>query len=303
MDGDLVLEWLSFRGHGRLSNVTSSVAALMDGLPRARTDTARAYLRRLEVLGHLDLMWSEGTWRIRPTMLTQLPGSSAFALAIGKRTAELEGRLEEAGAVLHKVEPPKSGTASLDDPKILLLEYDSEAELSDVAANAGATFTPCAASSMTANLPLLVPGPRAAGPNTYGSPVEMFNLYQREFTHVETLRRDGLFRQKVNGRWRYWLLRSGLWSSTGYEEGMCLMMSEVDSNCLQLKIVEHVEDPIGTLRVNLSLPLPVQHRQALTLCSGVSPVKTPAGTWSYENVPHSVGLAVARSVHQHLQVR
>lgn len=302
MDGDRVLEWLSFRGHGRLSDVTSSVAALMDGHPRARTKAARAYLRRLEVLGHLDLLWSESKWRIRPTVLTQLPGSSAFALVIGERTGELEDRLE-AEVVLHKVGPTKTGTASLGDPGILLLEYDSEAELIEVAAHAGASFIPCAALSVAANLPLLGPGPRSAGPNTYGSAVEMFNVFHREFTRVEAFRRDGLFRQTVNGRWQYWLFRSGFWSSVGYAEGMCLTMSEVDSKCLQLKILEDVEDPIGTLRVNATLPLPVQHRQALALCSGVSPVKTPGRAWTYENVPNSVALAVARSIHQHLQVR
>lgn len=302
MDGDLVLEWLSFRGQGRLSDVTSSVAALMDGLSHARTNAARTYLRRLEVLGHLDLLWSESKWRIRPTVLTQLPGSSAFALVIGKRTTELEDRLE-AEVVLHKVGPPKTGTASLGDPGTLLLEYDSEAELSEVAANAGASFIPCAALSVAANLPLLSPGPRSAEPNTYGSAVEMFNVFKREFTHVEAFRRDGLFRQSVNGRPQYWLFRSGIWSLTSFAEGMCLTMSEVDGKCLQLKILEDVEDPIGTLRVNATLPLPVQHRQALALCSGVSPVKPPDGAWTYENVPNSVALAVARSVHQHLQVR
>lgn len=302
MDGDLVLEWLSFRGHGRLSDVTSTVAALMNGLPHARTKAARAYLRRLEGLGHLDLLWSEGKWRIRPTVLTQLPGSSAFALVIGKRTAELEDRLE-ANVVLHKVEPPNSGTASFGDPGILLVEYDSEAELMEVAANAGASFIPCAALSMAANLPLLGPGPRSAEPNAYGSAVEMFNVSQREFSHVEAFRRDGLYRQTVNGRPQYWLFRSGIWSLTSYAEGMCLTMSEVDSKCLQLKILEDVEDPIGTLRVNAALPLPVQHRQALALCSGVNPVKSPGGAWTYDNVPNSVALAVARSVHQHLQVR
>lgn len=302
MDGDLVLEWLSFRGHGRIPDVTSSVAALMDGRPRARTNAARAYLRRLEVLGHLDLLWSASKWRIRPTVLTQLPGSSAFALVIGKRTMELQGRLE-AEAVLHKVIPPKTGTASLDDPGILLLEYDSEAALSEVAANAEATFIPCAALSLAADLPLLGPGPRSAGPNTHGSAVEMFDFFQREFIHVESFRRDGLYRQTVNGRWQYWLFSSGLWSSVGYAEGVCLTMSEVDSKCLRLTILEDVEDPIGTLRVDATLPLPVQHRQALALCSGVSPVKSPGGAWIYENVPNSVALAVARSIHQHLQVR
>lgn len=302
MDGDLVLEWLSFRGYGSLSDATSSVAALMDGVPHARTRAARAYLRRLEVLGHLELSWSESKWEMRPTMLTQLPGSSALALVIGKRTTELEDWLE-AEVVLHKVASPNSGTASLGDPGILLLEYDSEAELSKVAARAGASFIPCAALSAAAKLPLLGPGPRSAGPNNYGSEIEAFNVYKREFTRVEAFQRDGLFRQTVNRRYQYWLYRSGLWSLTGYAEGMCMTISEMDSKCMQLKILEDVEDPIGTLTVKAILPLPVQHRQVLALCSGVSPVKASGGAWTYENVPNSVALAVARSIHQHLQVR
>lgn len=302
MDGDLVLEWLSFRGHGRLSDVTSSIAALIHDLPYARTREARAYLRRLEVLGHLDLLWAENKWRIRPTVLTQLPGSSAFAMVIGKRTAELEDRLE-AEVALHRVAAPKTGIASLDDPGILLIEYDSEVELSKVATKAGASFIPCAALSVAYNLPLVGPGARSAGPNTYGSAIEMFSVFKRDFTQVEVLRRDGLFRQRVNGRWQYWLFRAGLWSSIGHAEGVCLTMAEVDSKCLQLTTLEHGDDPIGTLRVDPTLPLPVQHRQALSLCSGVSPAKEPNGAFTYENVPTSVALAVTRSIHQNLQVR
>ena len=301
MDGDLLLEWLSFRSHGRLPDATSAVASLLNGLPQARSRAARAYLRRLEVLGHLDLLWAESNWRIRPTALTQLPGSSAFAIVIGRRTADLEDRLE-AEVALHKVGATKTGLASLDDPKILLIEYESEAELSEVAAKAGVSFIPCAALSIAGNLPLIGPGPRSAGPNTHGSAIDMFSIFQREFTHVEVFRRDGLFRQKVNGRWQYWVLRSGLWSSVGYADGVCLTISEVDKKCLQLKALEYGEDPIGTLEVDPTLPLPVQHRQALALCSGVSPVKDPSGAWTYKNVPTSVALAVARSIHQHLQM-
>lgn len=301
MDGDLVLEWLSFRGHGRLSDLTSSVAALMDGLPYVRTKAAREYLRRLQVLGHLDLLWSENSWRIRPTVLTQLPGSSAFAVVIGKRTPGLENGLE-AEIALHKVDPPKTAASSLYDPKILLIEYDGEAELREVAANAGALFIPCAALSMAANLPLVGLGPRSAGPNTYGSAIEMFNAFQRKFTPVEVFRRDGLYRQRVFGRWQYWLFRSGLWSSADYAEGICLTTSEIDNKCLQLQTLERGEDPLGVFRVDPNLPLPVQHQQALALCSGVGPVEGPSGETTYGNVPTSVALAVARSIHQHLQV-
>ncbi|WP_427173794.1 hypothetical protein [Arthrobacter sp. 92] len=82
-----------------------------------------------------------------------------------------------------------------------------------------------------------------------------------------------------------------------------MTMAEIGTKGLRLTIQEDAEDPIGSLTVSPMLPLPVQHRQALALCSGVSPVKPPGGAWTYENVPNSVALAVARSIHQHLQVR
>lgn len=302
MHGDLFLQWLSWRGHGSISDVTSSAAALVEGSAQTKINIARAYLRRLEVLGHLDLSWSDSKWRIHPTVITQLPGSSALALVVGHRTPELEERLETE-AVPHTIEPVGSVSTSLSDPRTLLLEYDSESELSDVAADVGAIFIPCVASTLAENLPLLALGARSGGPNKQGSPVGLFNAATQEFVVVDAFRRDGLFRQIVNGRNEYWFFRSGDWFSTSYSEGICLAISEKHTRYLQLRVVEKTDDPIGTLSVNASLPLPVQHRRALVSCSGTSPVRTPGGAWTYENVPVSVASAIARSVHQHLQVR
>lgn len=301
MDGDLVLHWLSSREFGSMTDVVSSVGAVMDGLPPANVNAARTYLWRLEVLGHLDQLWSESKWRMRPTMVTQLPGSSAFALVVGQRSPELEARLE-ADMVLHKLEQPRSGTGSLGDPRTLILEYNNEAELREVAFSSGANFVSCAAISVAEDLPLLGLGPLAGGPNTQGSPVEMFNFHTAKFMRVETFHRDGLFKQTVNGRSVYWLLRSGIWYSTTYAEGVCLTKADIDTDCLELHITENVDDPIGTLRVDKGLPLPIPHRQALTLCSGFHPNKTSDGSWTFENVPSSVAKDVARSVHQQLQI-
>ncbi|MFB9166538.1 hypothetical protein [Arthrobacter psychrochitiniphilus] len=284
-----------------MTDVVASVGAVMDGVPPENVQAARSYLWRLEVLGHLDQSWSEGKWRIRPTMVTQLPGSSAFALVVGKRSPELEERLE-ADTVLHKLEQSRSGIGSLSDPRTLIVEYDNEAELRQVASSSGADFISCAALSIAEDLPSLGLGPLAGGPNTQGSPVQMFNVRMGKFMHVETFHRDGLFKQKVNGRSVYWLLRSGIWYSTTYAEGVCLTRVDIDKECFELQITEDADDPIGMLRVDKGLPLPMPHFQALTLCSGFHPDKTSDGSWTFENIPSSVANAVAQSVHQQLQI-
>lgn len=301
MDGDLVLQWLSSRGYGSMTDVVASVGAVMDGVPSENMQAARSYLWRLEALGHLDQLWSESKWRIRPTMVTQLPGSSAFALVVGKRSPELEERLE-ADMVLHKLEQSRSGTGSLGDPRTLIVEYDNEAELREFASSSGVDFISCAGLSMAAGLPSLAPGSLAGGPNIHGAPVQMFNVHTGKFVHVETFLRDGLFKQNVNGRSVYWLLRTGIWYSTTYAEGVCITRADIDKECLELQITEEADDPIGMLRVARSLPLPMPHFQALTLCTGFHPNRTSNGGWTFENIPSSVAKDVARSVHQQLQI-
>lgn len=301
MDGDLVLQWLSLRGRGAIADAVSSIAALMECRPESRKAAARAYLKRLETLGHIDLLWEENKWRIRPAMVTQLPGSSAFALFVGKRTQESEDQLE-LDAVLHRVEPAKHVDVLPTDPKVLLLEYDHEADLGEFAVNAGASFVPNAAFSAAEHLLLLAPGPRSAGPNLDGAQIQMFDKRSSKFIEIEKIGLNGLFRQIVNGRNKYWLSESGLWTSSDHAEGICMMMSGVDSGCLRLRILEDGDDSIGSLLVDGVLPLPIPQRRALVLCSGVNPVRTPDGAWAYENVPTSIAMAVARSVHQHLQM-
>lgn len=297
MDGDLFLNWLSARRYGTLPDATRTAAALVSGVSDPRA--ARLYLRRLEDLGHIDLAWRTNTWQIRSRTLTHLPGSSALALILGDRSVGFEEQVDSEFA-LHVMRPPATKKDTFSDPAALLLEYDTEAELREMAEAIKATFVSCAALSVARSLKPLRAGAVSNGPNRLGSPIQMFTT-SAGFTDIDFPRRDGLFRQLANGRFNYWIFEAGTWAATSHDEGICLINGMRRHDLLEFHQEDNDGEPVGTLCVDKSLSLPAPHRRALTLCSGLSALTERTGVWTYRNVPESVAHLVATSLHQQLR--
>ncbi|MCX2746282.1 hypothetical protein OOZ51_00450 [Arthrobacter sp. MI7-26] len=253
----------------------------------------------MEDLGHIDLAWSKNTWQIRPRTLTHLPGSSAFALILGERSVGFEEHVDSEFA-LHVMRSPAMESNTFRDPAALLLEYDTEAELREMAEAIEATFVSCAAVSVARSLTPLRPGAISSGPNRLGSPIQMFTT-STGFTDIDFPRRDGLYRQLANGRFNYWIFEAGTWAVTSHDEGVCLINGMHRHDLLKFRPKDNDGEPVGTLYVDSGLPLPGPHRRALTLCSGLSALTGRTGVWTYRNVPFSVALQVAKSLHQQLQ--
>lgn len=294
MDGDLFLNWMSARQEGKISQAERAAAALIDGPPDVRA--ARAYLRRLEDLGHLDLDWDSSRWKMRPRVLTHLPGSPAFVLVLGERPAGFQEFLDSEFA-LQVIPPLVTAGDRLNDPAALLLEYDSEETLQETAEAIEATFVSCAAVSAAKCLKPLEPGCLASGPTRNAAPIQMFTP-SRGFTEVDFPKRDGFFRQMANGRYNHWICQEGVWARTTLDEGICLVNGRDRKDLLMFHDTDYDGEPVGTLAVDGLLPLPTAHRRCLTLCSGLSPVEGERGDRSYLNVPASVARAVTESLHQ-----
>ena len=88
--GDLVLRWCSEQVTGSLRDFHSACHAA--GLPAPR---ARALLRELQVLGHLEVDWERMRWGVAPAVLVVLPEGGGHAVLCGARPALLERRLRE----------------------------------------------------------------------------------------------------------------------------------------------------------------------------------------------------------------
>lgn len=299
MDGDLFLRWLSLRGEGNLRNLAKTVLDQATGTTPPSLTSARYYLRGLEDLGHIDLSWSDNTWRIRPPTITNLPGTSAVALVSGERFTGLHSILDSE-FLLHEIASPQREGTVFADPAILLIEFDDEDDLSSAAKRLGGVYVPCSAFSIAASLTRVTSGSKAS-PNYEGAPLEMYDISAYRFIGVDFPRKNGLFRQMANGRYNYWIYKDGTSAWTNYDEGICLLWGEAGKAGLQLAIAKDSADAVGTLHVDSRLPLPPQQRRALTLCSGLRPRVGKEGL-EYRNVPASVATYVASSVHQRLAV-
>ena len=146
---DLLLEWMSFRGKGRLNELPAELVA---GPPRRMLDD-------LSMLGHIE-MPDASSWQIAAPVLAGLsPEESEKPAAIlcGARTPALTGRVASAcgtaGAQLNL-------TPVSDRPSRICITAPSIGLLADVAALAGVPFQNNAAYTLLACLPGIRNWPR-----------------------------------------------------------------------------------------------------------------------------------------------
>lgn len=147
---DRLLEWMSFRRTGRISDIA---AELTD------TGAVRRAVDELATLGHLELLPDAG-WRIAPPVLAGLPRHSdrpASAVVCGARTpgvlASLTRACTRAGAQF-------TVQATGAHPSIVHVVAGSNSELAAVASTAGIPLQHDAALTLLACLPTIRDWPR-----------------------------------------------------------------------------------------------------------------------------------------------
>lgn len=146
---DRLLQWLSFRGSGRVDALPADMAGA----------SPHRALANLSLLGHLELE-DRTTWRIAPPVLAALPnqeGDRAAAILCGARTpgvvTKLNRACEGAGADVQEVQTPGS-------PSVVRVSAVCTDTLVEVAELSGIHFQYDAAYSLLACTPSIRNWPR-----------------------------------------------------------------------------------------------------------------------------------------------
>ncbi len=147
---DLLLEWMSFRRAGRISDVPADLA---DGGAVRRT------VDNLAVLGHVELL-NGASWKVAPPALAGLPAGAdrdTTAVLCGARTpgvlASLTAACQGAGAQLASLTVPNR-------PAVIQVTAASGAELAAVASAARIPLQHDAAFTLLACTPAIRDWPR-----------------------------------------------------------------------------------------------------------------------------------------------
>jgi hypothetical protein len=148
---DGLLEWMSFRGEGRLDALP---ALHLPGPPRR-------VLGDLAALGHIELPTAQ-SWRIAPPVLACLAPHHDLepaSILCGARTPGVVERLERS---CHATGAHMSSSAASGRPAVIRVSAASNAVLAETAAQAGLRLQPDAAYALLSCVPAMHSWPRQA---------------------------------------------------------------------------------------------------------------------------------------------
>lgn len=257
---DLLLEWMSFRRAGRISDVP---AELVDGgaVRRAVDDFA--------TLGHLEMV-PGSSWKITPPVLAGLPQGSdgkAAAVLCGARTA---GVLAALSAACTSADVELATNASVAQPAVVRVTAASNGALASVASAAGIRLQHDASLVLLACTPVIRGWPRTPCAMV-GGRVETVRRFSRSrigwvaSTLAEAAAaRSGFFRIKRDWDWVS-LLKTDV-SECAYIDDRAGRLAAA----AKLKAVSWTASS-GTLDLPGQLFPPGPIARALTLCTGFLP--------------------------------
>lgn len=257
---DLLLEWMSFRRAGRMSDVPADLAG---GGAVWRT------MDNLAVLGHLELL--NGTsWKVAPPTLAGLPtyaARGAVAVLCGARTP---GVLASLKAACHGVGAQMAALSVPSRPAVIRVTAASSAELASVASAARIPLQHEAAFTLLACTPAIRDWPRTPSTMVDGR-VEMVRRFSRsrmgwvESTLAEAAAaKSGFFRIKRDWDWVS-LLKTDV-SECAYIDDRAGRLAAA----AKLRVVSWTANS-RTLDLPSQLFPPVAIARALALCTGFLP--------------------------------
>ncbi len=257
---DLLLEWMSFRGEGRLNE-----------LPRELTTsgTPRRLLDDLSMLGHIEML-SASSWRMTPPVLAGLPrhqDQELAAVLCGARTPGVLSRVSVActasGAQITVTPVPNR-------PALVRIAASSMAVLVRVSAQAGIPLQNDAAYTLLACLPTIRTWPRRPCQMVGGRVETVRRFSGSRATWVDsslaeaTVARKGFFRIKRDWDWVS-ILKSS--------QSDCAYIDDRAGRISAASKLRHASWDSASLSFGLPIRLfpPVAVARALTLCTGALP--------------------------------
>jgi hypothetical protein len=257
---DRLLEWMSFRRTGKISDVTPELAG---------TDAIRRTVDDLSILGHLELR-TDASWKIAPPVLAGLPKVSdgpPSAVLCGARTPAIVASLTSACTSTGAQVITQAAKAR---PSVISVVAASYSELACVASAAGIYLQRDAAFTLLACTPTIRNWPRTPCPMVVGQ-VDMVRRFSRSSigwitsTLAEaTNARSGFFRVKRDWDWVS-ILKTDV-AECAYIDDRAGRLA----TAAKLKVANWTTGS-RTLDLPGQLFPPTLISRALTLCTGILP--------------------------------
>lgn len=287
--GNLVFEWMCANKKGSIRNLIDGICWI------ARCDNsydAREWLYSVSALGHCDLDWKNGRWRITSPRLIRLPNSDGAIAYIGFRKHQWNKVISDISAFIEDEVKPQA-TKILPLPPPVYFQIDSHEQIEELCQVLEAEYFPTAAfdvadSLVNVNSTLSRPSlPPAFDTDLEKLEIENVPQWVKQLSSPSLLR-DGVYRvrtvegkkflEKIGDEW-YRLDSSIIYFRDFVRQGR--------------NPFEYVKDPdrpgMGDLFLPRFLHFPVPHLRALTFCSGrLADVTSSPDEVCFANIPEKI---------------
>lgn len=256
---DALLEWMSFRGSGRIVNLPRDLVG---------ETSARRITEMMAVLGHVEFVDTD-IWRVAPPVLAGLPanGQSWNAILCGARTSGLLTRLGTA-CERHGVDLARSRVA--DTPELIRISSPSCSALEAAAGEAEVIFQRDSAFTLLACTPSVKEWPRTSCPMVSGRVGTVRRFSRSKIRWVASSLEEavesqgGLFRIQRDWDWVSVIKMS-------YDQS-----AYIDDRAGRLIVARNLkaaawDAELGTFSVPGQLYPPRVIARALSMCSGTAP--------------------------------
>lgn len=286
-DLDLLLRWLSVLGTGNWQTFKDGVAAVaLDGQELRATSVAQT----LSSLAHIEIDWTQRRWWVAPPLLVVLPNAGLTAVLAGRRTPELDARLQD--LLESDIDVDIQQVRQVSAPQAIFISAARWDDLLSAAQALCVGFSGRFVQTVSSHLPLM----EAPSPQVIDLPPDgqWFDPSDLMWTSG-SMPPYGLRRYEEFGTPSiYWGNGEG-WARVDLDIGRYLAVNQAGRDVLRFVSLGQR----GDLESPASMPLPWIQRRLATMSSGLI-ATTRSGNQVFENVPSDVARAIAFSVGQHL---
>lgn len=290
MQADDFLAWLAVQRQGTVSKLKKRIIWASAKLGEPIKDPWTV-IRALNQLGYIDLSVEYTEWKSRPATISKIPGDEALALVTGcyDHSRYSDGILQNDLAPT-QINAQSKFISSL-IPSSLYVEVSDTLSLSNFAHEYSCQFLSMddAFDRLTENR-LVLPELPSVGPRIGEEEIELFSWSIQRYIRTKTLDTEGVYRQNIFGRRRYWIYSRGEWRRVDHWSAIWIGCKYFGENNVVDKLLSYNKHE-QTIRFGEFISIPPNLERLMIFSTGMLP-RFDNGYKYYDNINESYMLKI-----------
>lgn len=305
-DPEVVHQWLETRREGRISELRADLTWFFSSshtvVNRWEIDQ---WLRLMAALGHIEVIWQQGLWRLPPPVLFRFSSEEALLGVAGVSSARLEMVLGELDiSLVSAPQPLHPRIPAL--PSANYVVSKSSKTIRNAMKALNAHYEGNVSDRMSRKLKVVGLGELSAPPIVReGRDALRYEPESRSWKPIQSISGGpGLFRVRQNNKLQHLYLYRESWYRVDLAAGVQIERARLSDKFLRWRQDPVYKSAIGILFVDSDVPLTTSQERVLVSSSGlIGRSHEAAETVRFENVSLDVARRVAVSARSQIEIQ